>query len=275
MAAPGSIDILVRFSRLASEASSGAEILPLLADAAIDHVQADGAVVVELTEAGARAVAALPRRARGAIAAGPGTPTPSTASLAGQSCCAPASTSFRAGAPRRSSCQQRAALFGALVLFFVADHERRAIARCRSPAGWPTWRPIATGPQRLQVAKLAQANAELRASREVLARTEKMRALGQMAAGLSHDIKNILNPLSMHVQIVKRAIARGNVAQANTSLNEMGAVIRRGVETIDRLRAFSRQSPESRAQKVDLNALAREAMAIARPRMSSRKAGRA
>jgi signal transduction histidine kinase len=91
-----------------------------------------------------------------------------------------------------------------------------------------------------------------------------------MAAGVSHDLKNILNPLSMHAQIVQRAIARNDDAQAKQSVEEMHAVIRRGVETVERLRAFSRQSPEARAQKVDINVLVREAAAIARPRMSSR-----
>ncbi|MGD0529392.1 MAG: HAMP domain-containing sensor histidine kinase, partial [Polyangiaceae bacterium] len=67
-----------------------------------------------------------------------------------------------------------------------------------------------------------------------------------------------------------RAIARGNTEQANQSLDEMAGVIVRGVETIDRLRAFSRQAPDTLAKKVDLNGLTREAVAIARPRMASR-----
>jgi C4-dicarboxylate-specific signal transduction histidine kinase len=64
------------------------------------------------------------------------------------------------------------------------------------------------------IARLTQANAELRASREALARTEKLRALGQMAAGVSHDLKNILNPLSLQAQVVQRAIARGETEKA-------------------------------------------------------------
>ncbi|HTQ43501.1 MAG TPA: ATP-binding protein, partial [Polyangiaceae bacterium] len=44
----------------------------------------------------------------------------------------------------------------------------------------------------------------------------------------------------------------------------------RGTEMLDRLRSFSRQSPEGAAQEVDLGVLAREAIGIARPRMSAR-----
>ncbi len=46
--------------------------------------------------------------------------------------------------------------------------------------------------------------------------------------------------------------------------------MKRGTEMLDRLRAFSRQSPGAAAHEVDINALAREAVGIARPRMSSR-----
>ncbi len=159
-------------------------------------------------------------------------------------------------------------LFGALVLLFKKDNEppERKLQVARALADLAA---VALG-RAAQVSKLVQANTELRASREALARSEKLRALGQMAAGVSHDLKNILNPLSMHVQIAQRAITRQEPAKAAEALNEMRNVIRRGVETVERLRAFSRQSPEARAQSVDLNRLAREAVAIARPRMSSR-----
>jgi signal transduction histidine kinase len=111
---------------------------------------------------------------------------------------------------------------------------------------------------------------ELRASQEALARSSKLRALGQMAAGISHDLKNILNPLSLHLQLLKRAVARGDKAEADESLADMDQILRRGVQTIERLRDFSRQSPESRAELCDVNRLAHEAAEIAKPRMASR-----
>jgi signal transduction histidine kinase len=266
MPALRSIDVLVRFSRLASEARSGGEILPLLADAAIDHVSADGAVIVELTETGLARVAAS-RAVPEAMARWTGDVDALDSGLGTQFLRLGATTFARAQAlPLVST----GGLFGALVLFF-ADDKDPGDRKMHVARGLADMAAIAMG-RAAHIAKLAQVNAELRASREALARTEKLRALGQMAAGLSHDLKNILNPLSMHAQIVKRAIARGNTEQANQSLDEMGAVIHRGVETIDRLRTFSRQSAEAPAKKVDLALLARESVAIARPRMSSRVA---
>jgi signal transduction histidine kinase len=90
-----------------------------------------------------------------------------------------------------------------------------------------------------------------------------------MAAGVSHDLKNILNPLSLHFQVIRRALDRGDLDQARASVDEGKSIVRRGIETLERLRAFSRQSPDTRAAPVDLGVLAREAAAIARPRMSS------
>jgi signal transduction histidine kinase len=111
---------------------------------------------------------------------------------------------------------------------------------------------------------------ELRASQDTLARTAKLRALGQMAAGISHDLKNILNPISLHLQLLKRAVARGAADEARESIVEMDQILKRGVQTIERLRDFSRQTPESRAELVDVNQLAHEAIEIARTRMASR-----
>jgi signal transduction histidine kinase len=261
----GSIEVLVRFSRLASEASSGAEILPLLADAAIDQVKADGAVVVELTPTGAARVAAS-RNVPEALAGWTGEADDLDGELGPQFLHLRETRFARAHSlPLVST----GGLFGALVLFFIEDHDatERAMQIARGLADLAA---IAMG-RALQMARLAQANAELRASRETLARTEKLRALGQMAAGVSHDLKNILNPVSLHAQVVQRAVARNDAAQANQGLEEIRAVVRRGVETVERLRAFSRQSPEAPAQQVDLNALAHEAVAISRPRMSSRR----
>jgi signal transduction histidine kinase len=269
----GAIDILVRFSRMASEAGSGGEILPLLADAAIEHVKADGAVVVEVTTANSG-----PRRAGTLrVAAVRGAPDDLGAwqgeddvigDEVGQELVRRSQGRFARAStiPMVSD----GGLFGALVLLFAeegpCDDMRMQVARGLADlAAVALWRAA-------EHEKLARANAELRASRETLARTEKLRALGQMAAGVSHDLKNILNPLSLNVQLAQRALARGNTDQVGGCLDECRNVIRRGVETIDRLREFSRQSPEKRASNADLNVLMNEAVALARPRLSSRGA---
>src|SRR6185436_3979212 len=46
--------------------------------------------------------------------------------------------------------------------------------------------------------KLQQAFDDLRASQDALIRTERFRALGEMSAGIAHDLKNLLNPLQLY-----------------------------------------------------------------------------
>ncbi len=264
MVATTAIEVLVHFSRLASEAGSGGEILPLLADAAIDHVGADGAAILQRLD---------PERVR--VAVSRGLPDGVENSIheadvidddAGRSLLKATGGGFarQMTLPLISS----GAIFGGLVLLLAPSHELDA-EQMRIAAALVDL--CATALARADhVAKLVQANAELRASREVLARTEKLRALGEMAAGIQHDLRNVLNPLSMHLQIIERALAKQDIDTARPSVDESRAVVKRGTEMLDRLRAFSRQSPTTAAHDVDLNALAREAIAIARPRMSSR-----
>jgi C4-dicarboxylate-specific signal transduction histidine kinase len=118
--------------------------------------------------------------------------------------------------------------------------------------------------------QFARSHAELRASQDTLVCTEKLRALGQMAAGVSHDLVNILNPLSLHLELIDRSLDRGKIAVAKKAVLEMKQVFTRGVQTIERLREYGRQSPESVTEEVDLNRGVHEAGEIAKPRMAAR-----
>jgi len=110
----------------------------------------------------------------------------------------------------------------------------------------------------------------LRASEAVLERTEKLRSLGQMAAGISHDLKNLLNPLALHLQVAARALDANRIDDVKEALGEMKGAIARGVQVIDRLRDYSRQAPESVHQQVDLKKIVLEASELARPRVGRR-----
>jgi signal transduction histidine kinase len=256
------IDALVRFARLVSDAARSSEVLPLLADAIREHVHADGVCVVEISPTGG---------ARIAVARG----LPPSASAAAID---PDAMGQELGHVVLAACGGVFAqaetrplvaagnLFGAVVMLF----------RSEAPVGFVM--QIADGLVDLaaiaresaaQIEKLEHSYAELRASQDVLSRTEKLRALGQMAAGVSHDLKNILNPLSLHLQVADRAIVRGDTAEARESIVEMKQVVVRGVETVERLRAYSRQAKETKTERVELDRLVREAAGIAKPRMAA------
>ena len=90
-----------------------------------------------------------------------------------------------------------------------------------------------------------------------------------MASGVAHDLKNILNPLSLHVQLMERAVKQNKLADVADTTKEMRDVITRGVQTIERLRDYGRQESEAVAAPIDLDKLATEAATIAKPRLSA------
>jgi signal transduction histidine kinase len=127
-------------------------------------------------------------------------------------------------------------------------------------------------------AALSRSYAELKASREALARSEQLRMLGQMAAGVSHDIKNIFNPLGLQLEVLRRRVERGDKDGIAETLNTMRDVIRAGVDIVERLRDFSRQEKETAAELVDIDSVVATAVDLTRPRAGSaelRVAGKA
>jgi hypothetical protein len=74
--------------------------------------------------------------------------------------------------------------------------------------------------------------------------------------------------ISLHLQLLRRIVKEG-APGAEEALAGMEQALRRGVETVERLCAFSRQSPESRIEPVDVDAVAREAIELSRPRIAS------
>jgi signal transduction histidine kinase len=116
--------------------------------------------------------------------------------------------------------------------------------------------------------KLQTAFDDLRASQEALVRTEKFRALGQMSAGIAHDLKNLLHPLQLYTDHMRDvAENRGEVLD---TLGRMDRVLARGLETVERLRDFSRLTPEdSEAVPTDLNAMVHEAIEISKPKLAT------
>lgn len=118
--------------------------------------------------------------------------------------------------------------------------------------------------------KLQKAFDDLRISQDALVRTEKFRALGQMSAGIAHDLKNLLNPMQLYTDHLRDAA--GNREEVLETLERVDRILSRGLETVERLRDFSRQSPEdSEAVPTDLNTMVREAIDISKPKLGTVK----
>ena len=258
------IDVLVRFARLVSDAGALGEILPILADAIREEVRADGVCVVEIcANGGARVVVArgLPACANELqLVLDPD----AMGEELGRAISGACGAAFAHAVTRPLVASGD--LFGAVVMLFAAHAPPSDAMQLAD--GLVDLAAIELE-SAAQIEKLKKSHAELRASLDVLTRTEKLRALGQMAAGVSHDLKNILNPLSLYLQVAERAIVRGDHAEARESIVEMNQIVVRGVETVERLRAYSRQTKGTETELVDLDRLVREASGIAKPRMAA------
>jgi len=102
-----------------------------------------------------------------------------------------------------------------------------------------------------------------------LARSEKLRALGQMAAGIAHDLRNILNPLGIQIQRLRRRLGSEPSATGEI-VSHLEEALRQGTATVENLRLFSRQDPQDQevaAELTDLNRVATAATEICQPRL--------
>jgi len=256
------MDAVLRFSRLVAGARGPVDILPSFVAAIGDANWADAVVALEL-------------RAPDGFCVVAGRNVPPEALKLNVDV---EDLLAEAGPATRRACGDRFArahtiplvsggdLYGALVLLFASDAPI-ASGDLRIVEGLADLAGIALG-KAAQYERLERTIGEIRTSREALAHATKLRSLGEMAAGIAHDLKNILAPLSLHVQFLRRVVPTDN-PDVVTTLEDMQRVLRRGVETIDRLRQFSRQSPESVLQTADLEHAAHEAVEISRPRMRS------
>jgi signal transduction histidine kinase len=252
--------LLVRSSRLVSEANDPANILRLLVDETVGTLGARAAAVLQVSEGDRLRITAsrgLPDR----LATWETDPDVIGPELETQ-------LLGVAGDAFSSACTiplvSTGDLFGVLALLADAAHplgeEQLALA-----TGLADLAATALG-KASQYAALAQSFAQLRASKEALARSEKLRALGQMAAGVSHDLKNILNPLHLQLELLRRRLPPGANA-AETVVQRMEEVVKYGVDVVERLREFSRQDPEREAEPVALARVLDTALDLCGPRV--------
>lgn len=256
------IDLLVRFSRLAAEPGGRASVQQELARVAVERLGADAAAVLVVDGDVLRPAAheRLPARLAQAVvdadALGP--------QLGDEW--------LRAGGGGFSQAYSvllaaSGALFGALVILF---RDTRALASDHVPLAMGLCDVAATAlAVDAETARSRSAGAELRASQDAMVRTERLRSLGQMSAGITHDLKNILNPLSLHLQVLKRQLARRDLEDAERTVADLQRAVQRGVQTLERLRHFSKESPEGPPERCDLSALAQEAARIVAPRIAA------
>ena len=110
--------------------------------------------------------------------------------------------------------------------------------------------------------------AEARARRhlEELARAGRISTLGELSAGLAHELNQPLCALASYAQASTRLLQQGRQEDLREALNQLEAVAHRAAETVRQMRAFaSGQPPERRA--VTPSALVQPVMDLLQPEL--------
>lgn len=115
-------------------------------------------------------------------------------------------------------------------------------------------------------ASLQRAYGDLRASQQAVMRHERLRAVGQMASGVAHDINNIVFPAT----VFAKELLEGEPGLSPQGREQLQSVVRAlddVTSTVTRLREFYRpREVKQQMSPVALNPLVRQVLALARPR---------
>jgi len=115
---------------------------------------------------------------------------------------------------------------------------------------------------------LQQAYDDLRQSQQTIMQQERLRALGQMASGIAHDINNAISPISLYTE---------SLLEREPNLSERSrnylSTIQRAIEdvarTVARMREFYRErEPQLTLERVEINRAVRQVVELTRPRWS-------
>jgi signal transduction histidine kinase/DNA-binding response OmpR family regulator len=113
---------------------------------------------------------------------------------------------------------------------------------------------------------LQQAYDKLRQTQQAVMQHERLRAVGQMASGIAHDINNALSPVALYTQALLDS-ERNLSARARGYLETTQRAIEDVAHTVARLRDFYRQREvQSALVPVQLNQLSQHAVDLTRAR---------
>ncbi|RMF88418.1 MAG: hybrid sensor histidine kinase/response regulator [Nitrospinota bacterium] len=117
------------------------------------------------------------------------------------------------------------------------------------------------------IARLQRLETELQETRRLLLHTTKLSTLGEIAAGVAHEIKNPLTSISTLAQILSL-----NASLDATSRNYLETIereVQRILKILNRVLDFSRPA-SGKYQRIDVNAVLQEAIVFLAPQLKKR-----
>ncbi len=110
-------------------------------------------------------------------------------------------------------------------------------------------------------ARVDTRTSELRATQDQLVQASKLTALGQMSAGISHELNQPLAAIMNFAENGRKLLERGRVDDVHGNLDQIAGQVTRADRIIRNLRGFARAEEEV-VGPVDLNAAIAEALAL-------------
>ncbi|WP_417523942.1 ATP-binding protein [Marinovum sp.] len=161
------------------------------------------------------------------------------------------------------------ATFGALL--YLAGARRRALsqanARLESRVAARTAQLSQTNTAlRHEVSERQEAEAALKRAQADLVQAGKLSALGQMSAGISHELNQPLMAIQQYAENARAFLDRDRPETARENLGRIAAMAARMARIIKNLRAFARNESEPMG-KVDIVAVIDSAIELAEPRL--------
>ncbi|MDZ4253900.1 MAG: ATP-binding protein [Sulfuritalea sp.] len=116
-----------------------------------------------------------------------------------------------------------------------------------------------------RTAELTAANELLRATQDAAIQTGKLAVLGQMAAGISHELAQPLTALSTLADNAATFLARQDPATASDNLSRIGALCRHMGSIVGQLKAFARKEAAT-LRAVPLSRVIADTLMLIEPR---------
>ncbi len=112
-------------------------------------------------------------------------------------------------------------------------------------------------------AELERALEGVQKSQGQLVQVERLRALGEMAAGVAHDFNNLLAIVMLRTELL---LAQGQARPVAESLTMIRQAAQDGAQTVRRIQEFTRTRSTRPFGRVDIQQVLREVVELARPR---------
>lgn len=119
---------------------------------------------------------------------------------------------------------------------------------------------------RREIAERQEAEAALKQAQADLVQAGKLSALGQMSAGISHELNQPLMAIQQFAENGERFLERGKAEVAGDNLSRISALAGRMARIIRNLRAFARNENEPMG-RVDIVAVIESALELSAPRL--------